>query len=59
MQHIVRSIKDKIEKAKSMPAYKAGRKAELAEKALDETVQLISEMVSRIEMLEATYGEID
>ncbi|WP_283234882.1 hypothetical protein [Pseudoalteromonas sp. S2755] len=42
-----------------MPAYKAGRKAELAEKALDETVQLISEMVSRIEILEATYGEID
>ncbi|MCG7551964.1 hypothetical protein [Pseudoalteromonas sp. Of11M-6] len=59
MQHIVRSIKDKIDQAKKLPAFKAGRKTELAEGALDETVALLSEMVSRIEMLEATYGEIE
>ncbi|BBN80446.1 hypothetical protein PA25_04310 [Pseudoalteromonas sp. A25] len=59
MQHIVRSIKDKIEQAKKLPAFKAGKKTEIAENALDETVSLLSEMVSRIEILEAQYGEIE
>ncbi|ASD68509.1 MULTISPECIES: hypothetical protein [Pseudoalteromonas] len=59
MQHRVRLIKDKIEQAQRLPALKAGKKIELAESVLDETVSLLYEMVSRIEILEAHYGEIE
>ncbi|MCF2826812.1 MULTISPECIES: hypothetical protein [unclassified Pseudoalteromonas] len=60
MQQKIVKIAGKINEAKRLPAIQVGKKIRLAEAALDDTVSLMSEMASRIELLEGMQdGEID
>ena len=59
---VLNAIQAKIDKAKSLSAFQAGKKVELAEEALGDVMKWALDMESRVNSLEAqlsgdAYGE--